>query len=176
MLGNPAEITAKPIQKIINDQVDIKVGRLQMKNLMRYWKKKRRKTEKLLVSIKYTEKFRRDENLTTYFSDYGTQSINKILLRNGWNAPSFSSPSKGDHEITKNNRCVTLTWIAKVQANNIATKLLFVDKAIWFHRRYKDGADMINKCSSQRNSYRYHVALQKHESSGLLLWWWHRLL
>ena len=38
---------------------------------------KKLKTEKLLASMKFLHKYGRQRNLTTYFFDYATQSINK---------------------------------------------------------------------------------------------------
>ena len=56
---------------------------------MQYWKKL--KTEKLPTLTKYLMKFGRQDNLTTYFSNNTTQSINKAQQRNGQKA--VSSPS-----------------------------------------------------------------------------------
>ena len=58
--NNSTELRSK---KCINNS-------LRGKNLLQYLKKL--KAEKLQTSIKYTEKFGRQENLTTCFSDYTT--------------------------------------------------------------------------------------------------------
>ena len=50
LLGNPPEITNKPNQKIIIDQLDIKLGQFTEEELVSF---KKLKTEKLLVSSKF---------------------------------------------------------------------------------------------------------------------------
>ena len=67
---NHPEITYKPIQKIINSQLDIRLGQFTEEEV-------EKKSEKLLASKKYTLKFGRQKKLTPYFSDYATLSISK---------------------------------------------------------------------------------------------------
>ena len=50
---------------------------LRRKNLTSYWKKF--KEEMLKASMKYLLKYQKQENLTIYFFDYATQSINKTI-------------------------------------------------------------------------------------------------
>ena len=59
----------------------------------------------------------RQENLTTHFYYYATQSENKILKRNRRKVTSFPSTKKGDLGITKNYSGITLTAIA-AKVNN----------------------------------------------------------
>ena len=49
-------------------------------------------------------------------------------------------------------------------------------ESIWFYIQRKDGAKISYIWSSQRNSYSYNDALQKHECNGSLTWWRHRLV
>ena len=98
--------------KIINGQLDIKLGQFTEKELAAVLKRKL-KEEKLLVSTKFSLKFENQENLMTYFSDYVT-IINKTIEK--WIIdfiPSF--PKKGDPEILKIYWSIILTSItAKV--------------------------------------------------------------
>ena len=77
-------------KKIIDDQLDIKIGRFPEEKLEVVLKKT------LQISTKYLQRFGRNENLTTYFSEYAILSIIKIQLRNGRKAAS--SPSLRNHK------------------------------------------------------------------------------
>ena len=46
-------------------------------------------------------------------------------------------------------------------------------QSIWFHILGRNGANITNMWSLQRNCYSYNDTLQKHESNGWLTWWWH---
>ena len=70
LLGNPPETKDKSIKKIINSQLDIKLGQFMEEpnvGLKKKKKKKKFKAEKLQNSTKYLLKYERQENLTTYF-------------------------------------------------------------------------------------------------------------
>ena len=103
-LGNTPEITGKHTRKIINSELDLKLRQLRRKNL---------KTEKLMTSTKYPQKFGRQENRLKYF-DYATQSV-KIQGRNWRKLASWHYTLKGELGISMNYRAITLTTItAKV--------------------------------------------------------------
>ena len=86
LLGKPPEIIDKPIQKIINEPLDIKLRQFTEKELDAVLKKI--KAEKLQTSMKYLQKFQKQENLATYFFNYAILCIIKTQRRNGQKAAS----------------------------------------------------------------------------------------
>ena len=71
LLGNSPEVTDKPIQKIINYQLDIKLGLFTQHNT------KKNHKQKLPASAKYPQKYGRQGNLKTYCSDSATLYITR---------------------------------------------------------------------------------------------------
>ena len=110
MFENRHEITDKPIQKMINGQLGVK---LNLCTILKKWK-----VENQQASMKYPPKFGRQENLTTYFYDYVTQSINKTREMDERLHPLLF-PKKGNLRITKNYRGITLTAIAAKVYNTL---------------------------------------------------------
>ena len=88
----------KPMEKIINDQLDIKIG--QFTEETQYWKKIKNWKPAGLNEILL--KFR-CENLTTYF-DYVTQYMNKTQQRNEKKDASFPFPKRATSESLKTTK------------------------------------------------------------------------
>ena len=108
LLGNPREITEKHIQKIINGQLDIEIWQFMEEELDPVLKKTKSRNGADLYKLLL--KFGREENFTTYFSNYAMQSINKTQSGNGQKVLPFCK--KSNPGITQNNRSTTL--IAKI--------------------------------------------------------------
>ena len=72
---------------------------------------------------------------------------------------------------------ILLTHQRSICKKNLKTTLVctFIE-GIWFHTQREDRPNTSNIWSPQRTCYCYNGALQKHESNGLLTWWWHWLL
>ena len=71
LFGKSRKDTNKPITKIINNQLDIKLGQLTQEKLDEV----QRKTSELLVLMKYQQKYERQGNSTTFYSDTATPYI-----------------------------------------------------------------------------------------------------
>ena len=76
LLGNSAEVTDKPITKLINYQLDIILGEFT-EALKIVVTKIFKKKEKLQASRKYHQKYGKQGNLMTYFYDFALLYINK---------------------------------------------------------------------------------------------------
>ena len=76
LLGNPPKITHEPITRIINKQLDIKLGPSYKKNSTRFSEKL--KIGKLQGWTRFHQKYGRPDNSTTYCSDTATQYTIKI--------------------------------------------------------------------------------------------------
>ena len=101
LLGKSPWVTDEPITKIINNQLDIRLRQFtpELDVVVR-----KLKAGKLLVLIKYLQKYRRQGNSTAYCSDTATP----YFIRTH---PPFP-PKKGDLRIAKNYWGITLTPIA----------------------------------------------------------------
>ena len=65
LLGKPPKITDKPIQKITNGQLDLKLGQFMKEELDTVWKKLKQKS--YMLQGKHVWK---TKDFMTYFSDY----------------------------------------------------------------------------------------------------------
>ena len=124
LLGNSPCVTDKHIMKIININLDIKLGQFTQEDLT--VKLIRLKSEKLLVSMKYP----RPGNSLTYFFDTATPYITRTQLRDGQKAVSST---KGDLEIVKNYRHMTLTFKAAKVYNGLLLNYIEpeIEKILW---------------------------------------------
>ena len=76
LLGNPPKVTHEPITRIINNQLDIKLGPFTQEELDSVLRKIKNRKATGLDEI--PQKYGRPDNSTTYCSDTATQSIIKI--------------------------------------------------------------------------------------------------
>ena len=89
LLGNPPEVTQKPITRIISKQLDIKLGPFTQEELNSVRRKIKNRKAAGLDEI--PSEVRRPENSTTYCSDTVMPYIIKIQLTDRWR--DASSPS-----------------------------------------------------------------------------------
>ena len=106
LFENPSETTEKPIQKIINQQLDVKLGQSSKGELDAVLTKiKNRKATDL--EEKYPLKFERQENLTIHYSDYTAQSLKNATEK--WTKSCILPfPKKDNLRIKKNYRIIAL--------------------------------------------------------------------
>ena len=90
LLGNFPNVTDKPVMKIINNKLDTKLRQFTLEELNVVLQKL--KTEKLLVSMKYPQKYGRPRNSMTYCFDTAMPYITRTQSRNGKKAVSPTSP------------------------------------------------------------------------------------
>ena len=118
LLGNFPKVTGKPITKIINNQLDIKLGHFTQEELdVELTKIKNRKVAGLDDIPPEVRKTRKSDDLLLRFCNavYNQNTIENCIL------PLLK---KGDLGITKNYRSITLTSKATSVYNRIESEIV----------------------------------------------------
>ncbi len=92
LLGKSPKVTDKPIMKIINNQLDIKLGQFTQEELDVVLTKI--KNRKIMILMKYHQKYGKRGNSVSYCSDVATPYIIGTHQRDGLEAASSLSPDR----------------------------------------------------------------------------------